>query len=196
MPEMDCRGRACPEPVMMTKAALEHLQEGALVVLIDDPASCENVERFARSQGFAVQVEKTGQQFRLSIEKRAAATPRKVERSSPVGGKIVVYINSELLGVGEEVLGAVLMRAFLRTLQEIEPKPARLILINSGVRLASEGSDALEALRGLSERGVEIVACGTCLDFYGLKEKLKAGRVSNMYEIAQSLLEAERVIRP
>ena len=84
----------------------------------------------------------------------------------------------------------------MKTLLDLEPGPNRLILINSGVRLASEGSEVLETLRTLSEKGVEILSCGTCLDFYGLKEKLRVGIVSNMYDIAQSLLGADRLIRP
>ncbi len=108
----------------------------------------------------------------------------------------VVYINSQFLGAGDDALGAVLMRAFLKTLVEEEPKPARLIFINSGVKLTSEGSEVLGTLAALSEAGVEILSCGTCLDFYGLKEKLRAGIVSNMYEIVRSLSEADQVIRP
>jgi selenium metabolism protein YedF len=100
------------------------------------------------------------------------------------------------MGIGEEALGAILMRSFLKTLVDIETKPSRLILVNSGVRLSSEGSEVLETLRALSENGVEILSCGTCLDFYGLKEKLKVGKISNMYDIAQSLMEADRLIRP
>jgi selenium metabolism protein YedF len=88
------------------------------------------------------------------------------------------------------------MKAFLKTLLDLEKRPDRLILINSGVQLASEDSKALEALRVLSEKGVEIVSCGTCIDFYGLKDKIKVGTISNMYDIVQSLLEADRVIRP
>lgn len=110
--------------------------------------------------------------------------------------KVVVYINSHLLGIGDEALGAILMRSFLKTLLDMEIKPSRLILVNSGVRLSSEGSEVLETLQALSEKGIEILSCGTCLDFYELKEKLKVGLVSNMYDIAQSLLEADRLIRP
>ena len=88
------------------------------------------------------------------------------------------------------------MGSFLKTLLELEPRPNRLILINSGVRFASEGSKVLEALGKLSEKGVDIVSCGTCLDFYGLKERLRVGKISNMYDIAQSLLGADRIIRP
>ena len=117
-------------------------------------------------------------------------------RAEEASKRVVVYINSHLLGVGDEALGSILMRAFLKTLLDMETRPNRLILINSGVRLASEGSEVLETLRTLSEKGVEILSCGTCLDFYGLKEKLRVGIVSNMYDIAQSLLGADRLIRP
>jgi len=98
--------------------------------------------------------------------------------------------------VGEEALGTILMRSFLKTLLDLKPIPSKLIFINSGVRLTTEGSEVLETLKALSEKGVDILSCGTCLDFYGLKEKLKVGIISNMYDIAQSLLEADRLIRP
>jgi peroxiredoxin family protein len=88
------------------------------------------------------------------------------------------------------------MRTFLETLLDLEPTSFRLILINSEVRLASEGSEVLDTLRNLSEQGVEILSCETCLDFYGLKERVKVGAISNTYEIVQSLLEADRLIRP
>ena len=88
------------------------------------------------------------------------------------------------------------MRSFLKTLLDLKPIPSNLIFINSGVRLTTEGSAVLETLKALSEKGVDILSCGTCLDFYGLKEKLKVGIISNMYDIAQSLLEADRLIRP
>jgi len=88
------------------------------------------------------------------------------------------------------------MRAFLKVLLDLKPLPSKLIFINSGVRLTCEGSEVLETIQALSAKGVEVLSCGTCLDFYGLKEKLKAGIVSNMYDIARSLLEADRLIRP
>ena len=84
----------------------------------------------------------------------------------------------------------------MKTLLDLRPIPAKLIFINSGVRLTTEGSEVLESLKTISEKGVEILSCGTCLDFYGLKEKLKVGVISNMYDIAQSLLEADRLVKP
>ncbi|MEW6376779.1 MAG: sulfurtransferase-like selenium metabolism protein YedF [Thermodesulfobacteriota bacterium] len=192
MKEIDCRGLACPQPVITTKNALEEIEQGEFILIVDNPSARDNVERFAQSQGARVTIKKKENDFYLHIEKRSmsdrAETPQKAE-------KVVVYINSNLLGVGEEALGSILMRSFLKTLLDLETKPFRLIFINSGVRLTTEGSEVLETLKTMDEKGVEILSCGTCLDFYGLKEKLKVGIISNMYDIAQSLLEADRLIK-
>jgi selenium metabolism protein YedF len=193
MKEIDCRGMACPMPVVKAKQALEELKDEELVFIVDDPSSRDNVERFVQSQGCSVEVEEKGKDFYLHIQKRHGGTEVK---SVPKAEKVVVYINSNLLGIGDEALGSILMRAFLKTLMDMETKPSRLIFINSGVCLTSEGSEVLETLKALSQKGVDILSCGTCLDFYGLKEKLKVGIISNMYDIAQSLLEADRLIRP
>ncbi len=195
MPVIDCRGLACPQPVVTTKQALDQLKEGDMIVIVDNASSCNNVERFARSQGCSVEIKERGQDFYIHIWKTGAHQEKEVTPEEKIK-KVVVYINSHLLGIGEDALGVILMRSFLKTLMDLEKKPSRVILINSGVRLASEGSEVLETLKKLSEEGVEILACGTCLDFYRLKEKLRVGMVSNMYDIAQSLLEADRLIRP
>jgi selenium metabolism protein YedF len=196
MPVIDCRGLACPQPVITTKKALDQLNEGEMIVIVDNASSCNNVERFAQSQGCSVEVESRGQDFYLHVRKGKISDAAEAPGEKKEVEKVVVYINSNLLGVGDEALGTILMRAFLKTLLGLERKPLRLILINSGVQLASEGSEVLEILGKLSEKGIEILSCGTCLDFYGLKEKLKVGKVSNMYEIAQSLMEADRLVRP
>ena len=193
MSEIDCRGKACPQPILMAKQALETLIEDELTLIVDDSSSCDNVERFVRSQGCSVEVERRGQDFYLHIQKGRHKEGLKLRQKEE---KVVVYINSHLLGVGDDALGSILMRSFLKTLLDLEAKPSRLILINSGVQLASEGSEVLDTLRALSEEGIEIFSCGTCLDFYGLKEKVRVGVISNMYDIAQSLLEADRLIRP
>ena len=194
--EIDCRGKACPQPVLMAKQALEQLREGELTVIVDDPTAHENVERFVTSQGCSVKAVKRERDVYLHIRKGTAGDETKAVREEEKAKRVVVYINSHLLGVGDEALGTILMRAFLKTLLDLETRPNQLILINSGVRLASEGSEVLETLRALSENGVKILSCGTCLDFYGLKEKLRVGAVSNMFVIAQALLGADRLIRP
>jgi selenium metabolism protein YedF len=196
MKEIDCRGMTCPQPVVTTKQALDQLKDSELVVIVDNPSSSENVERFARSQGCSVEVERRGQDFYVRIEKGITEDEQKKAQEQGRTRTAVVYINSDLLGVGDEVLGSFLMKAFLKTLLDLEKKPDRLILINSGVRLASEGSQVVDTLRILSEKGVKIVSCGTCLDFYKLREKMSVGTISNMYDIIQSMLEADQLIRP
>ncbi len=196
MPVIDCRGLACPEPVITTKQALDQLKEGEMIVIVDNASSCNNVERFVQSQGCPVEIKQEGQDFYLRIQKTGSQDTAKVTWPNEKIQRVVVYINSRLLGSGDEVLGSFLMRSFLKTLLDLETKPNRLILVNSGVQLAAENSKVLESLQSLSERGVEIVYCGTCVDFYELKGKMKVGGVSNMYDILQSMLEADRVIRP
>ena len=195
MSVVDCRGLACPEPVMRTKRELDQLKEGELLVIVDSAVSCTNVERFAQSQGCSVEVERSEEDFRLRIHKGKGRDKVKQDGKKEME-KVVVYINSHLMGGGDEALGSFLMKAFLKTLLDLERKPNCLILINSGVQLASEGSKVLDSLIGLSEKGVEILSCGSCLDFYGLKGRLKVGVVSNMVEIIQSMLKADRLIRP
>jgi len=196
MPVIDCRGLACPQPVITTKKALDQLKEGEMIVIVGNASSCNNVERFVQSQGCSVEIKEERGDFYLRIQKAIGQEARGTVKGDESVKKVIVYINSHLMGIGEEVLGAILMRSFLKTLLDLETKPSRLILINSGVRLATEGSEVLETLGELSGKGIEILSCGTCLDFYELKEKLKVGKVSNMYDIAQSLMEADRLVRP
>jgi len=196
MREIDCRGMGCPQPVITTKQALDQFKENELTIIVDNQSSSENVERFARSQGCSVKTETKGQDFYIHIQKAAGGDEGKKSGLDEKTKKVVVYINSNLLGGGDEDLGLFLMKAFLKTLLDLETKPHRLILINSGVRLASEGSEVLETLAKLSEAGTEIFSCGTCLDFYELKGKLKVGVVSNMFDILQSMVEADCLIRP
>lgn len=192
MKKIDCKGLACPQPVLNTKKAFEEGHE-ELIVIVDNIAARDNVERFAKSQGATVNIEKKDNYFYLYIQKKGSC---EIPEASIKPEKVVIYINSNFLGVGDETLGNILMRSFLKTILDLDPKPSKLIFINSGVRLTTEGSDVLDTLKLLSEKGVEILSCGTCLDFYGLKEKLSVGVISNMYDIAKSLIEADRLIRP
>lgn len=109
---------------------------------------------------------------------------------------IVVLIANDEIGTGSSELGKILMRSFLKTLKEVEPVPQRMIFLNAGVRLVAEGSDLLDDLAALRGMGIDLAACGTCLDYFHLKERVKVGRVSNMTEIASALLGADKVVRP
>jgi selenium metabolism protein YedF len=196
---IDCRGLACPQPVLETKKALEEAEE--LLVLLDNPSSKENVRRFAESQGHQVNITEGKGSFELKIKKgNGKEKPdSEAERSKivqcPTSSDMVVFIDADSLGRGSEELGKILMRSFLQTLEQSDIRLQKIILMNSGVKLACQGSEVLEDLQELAAKGVEILACGTCLDFFGIKKNLTVGKVSNMYEILNSLSRAGSVIK-
>lgn len=200
MRTIDCRGLACPQPVLETKKALEKIDAGEVLVLLDDPGSRENVRRFAESQGHRVNWAEEKGVFKLRIEKGKAESIRRGEEESAAKQSLalsdfVVFIDSDSLGRGSEELGKILLRSFLQTLEQSESRPQKIILMNSGVKLSCEGSEVLEDLQEFSMKGVEILSCGTCLDYFGVKKKLRVGKVSNMYEILDSLARAGKVIK-
>jgi len=203
MKEIDCRGLTCPQPVINTKQALEKMERGQVRVIVDNEAARDNVTRFANSQGFEVNIAREEAGYVLIIEKNAQPSGPDPEIVCDVPSKepapekaLVVKISSRFMGHGPEELGRVLIKAFIKTLPEATHKPEAMVLYNSGVYLAVEGSEHLEYLRVLEKAGIKILVCGTCLDYYKLKEKLGVGQVSNMFEIIETLSEAGRVISP
>jgi len=188
--ELDARGLNCPIPVVRTKKALEGMEEGDLTVVIERPEGCQNVQRFAESQGCRVTVDEKEGLFYIHIHKEKTA-----QSVLPKQSKDVVFITTDRLGTGDQQLGEILMKAFLNTVWDAEPKPAKLLFLNDGVRLTTEGSEVLESLRLLEKAGVGIFSCGTCLEYYQLKNKLKVGLVTNMYDTVDSLLSAGKIIK-
>jgi selenium metabolism protein YedF len=198
---IDARGLACPEPVIRTKKALEEGGASRLEVLVDNEAARENVLRFAGFSGCAATVSGEGSgSYRVTVETagykpadpslaEAAACESQPQPSAQGAAAATVFIPASEIGRGESELGALLMKGFIFALAESDAPPKRIIFMNSGVRLAVKGSESLANLLRLESRGVEILACGTCLDYYKVKDSLAVGRVSNMYEIAGFLLE-------
>ncbi len=194
---IDVRGKPCPEPVIRTRAALAGAPGAGVEVLVDSKESRENVRRLAEGLGYKVEWTEEGGAFRIVVSpgeaQEATDTPPATSEQAP--GAATVFIPGATFGTGPEKLGDVLMRAALKTLRELSPRPQKIIFMNDGVKWCCEGSLVLENLRELEEFGAEILACGTCLDFLSLKEKLQVGRVSNMFEILSSLQEANPLIR-
>lgn len=192
--EVDARGRACPEPVVLTRKALD--EANTIVVIVDNPTAEENVRRFALSRSCRVNVEHRGGDAFLFIEKpdSTPADEHPAPLPSPASGPLVVAIGSERMGSGEGELGSVLMRSFIHTLTEAQDKPEIMIFFNTGVKLAIEGSEVIEDLRGLCGSGVRMLVCGTCLGYFEVRDRLAAGQVSNMYDIAEAMLSAGRLV--
>lgn len=201
---VDARGLACPLPVVNAKKALEGMRSGTVEVLVDNAIAVENLMKFAAHRGYGASSEAEGADFRVTLTATGGApaetpAPEKstTEASAAFGsGGLVVVLSADQMGSGAEALGKALMKAFLFALTKQDVLPETLLFYNGGAHLTCTGSESLEDIRYLESRGVEVLTCGTCLDFYGLKEKLAVGGVTNMYEIAEKLLAARTVIRP
>jgi selenium metabolism protein YedF len=193
---VDARGLACPQPVILTRRAMQ--EGGPVVTVVDNETAQRNVTRMAEKAGATVMAEVKDDGIYLSISggETPAEEPVSCETGTvPADGPLVLVVSSEYMGHGEhEELGTVLIRGFFHTLGEVEPIPQKIVFFNSGVKLAVKGSPVVEDLWALAERGVEILACGTCLGYYELTENLAVGEVSNMYTIAETMLGAGRVV--
>jgi selenium metabolism protein YedF len=186
---VDARGQSCPQPVILTRKALTAATE--LLVIVDNEAAQMNVRRVVEKNGHHVETEQKADGIYLHI---TAAPDSTRPKETTHNRNNVVLVASDTLGRGEAELGSVLMRGFLHTLNEVEPLPTTLVLINSGVKLVAEDSPVLDDLRALCDKGVEVLACGTCLDYHSLKNKVAVGQVSDMYTITEALLRADKVI--
>lgn len=191
---LDCRGLACPQPVLRAKELLDSLAQGAVEVLVDNEAARSNLERFGKSQGFAV-ASHSGQ---VTISKNtgevAKAPASEDYRCDLPGAGLIIVIPAETMGRGNEALGAVLMRAYVKTIKSLRPLPARIFFYNSGVKITAGESDLIAPLQELEGLGVEIYSCGTCLDFFNLRDSLLVGKTTNMFEIMDAMAQAARVI--
>lgn len=193
---VDARGLACPQPVIKTRAALQ--AHDAVTTIVDNATSQQNVTRMAQKAGCTVTAETRDDGIYLAIRKPVAATQPAGQAASaapaPTGGPLALTVPSEFMGRGDEDLGHILIRAFFHTLGEVQPLPDTIIFFNSGVKLVVADSPVLDDLRALADQGISILACGTCLGHYGLKDQVAVGEVSNMYTIAETLLGAGRVV--
>ena len=199
---IDCRGMACPLPVVHTKKAAEELSAGdVLTVLVDNEIAVQNLQRFAAHKGFAATGEKKAQQefaVTITLSGDAAETAQAAQNCTPDTRKkgLLVVLSANTMGTGDPKLGASLMKAFVFALTRQDRLPETVLCYNSGAYLTCEGADTLEDLKLLESEGVKILTCGTCLDFYGLKKKLAVGGVTNMYDIVERMEQAVSIIQP
>ncbi len=206
MKTIDVRNLACPGPVLKLKELLE-AGEHEIALHVADELSRSNVTRFAASRGAEVEVA-GGADGSFVVAIRAgggAADPRpgesellecEIPEATASVGPRVVQITAGTMGSGNDELGALLLRSFLKTQAELDPKPDAILFYNDGVKLCCEGSTLIEDLRALETAGVEIIACGTCLNFFEIADQLRVGRVTDMLEIAGRLANAGSVVRP
>jgi selenium metabolism protein YedF len=208
MNQIDCRGLGCPEPVLRAKTALEQGVK-SFEILVDNEAARDNVVRFGRSRNCRVGLTTLPDgSFRLSFsadtkEDAGPAVPFdeadyrcEIPDGLPAGCNLVYVIASDCMGRGSDELGWALLQTYITTIKDVSPQPRRILFYNGGVKLVATAGKALEALQALEEKGVKILTCGTCLEFFKLEKKLQVGMITNMYEIMDSMASADRVVSP
>ena len=193
---IDARGQACPKPLVMARDTLKTLtQDDKLNVVVDNLVSAQNLEKMASQMNLPSQKVQQGTDYIVSLfVKKSMFIPQQEEIKCEVPTKtdnsFVVVVSSD------DKLGSILIKGFIYSLTCLETLPKAVIFYNSGVKLAVEGSEVLEDLKTLADAGVEIVACGTCLEFYQLKEKLAVGKIVNMLDIVERQAKATKVVKP
>lgn len=202
MERVDARGKTCPLPVIETKKVLESMTEGTVEVLVDNAIAVQNLCKMAEQKKMKAVSEKQSEDcYMVTIHcgSRQSDTAR-----CGSGGLYARWqkrrnggcSDSETMGTGDDVLGKILMKGFVYALTEQDQLPETIVLYNGGAKLSVEGAETLADLKLMEAQGVEILTCGTCLNHYGLSEKLAVGSVTNMYRIAEVLSKAGKVIRP
>lgn len=199
MIKVNAIGDNCPIPVIKTKKAMQEVTgDETIEVLVDNEIAVRNVTKMAMSVGASASSEKTAEkEFKITIlmngavkmEEETACVPDRKENA-------VVVFASDRMGSGNDELGKVLIKGFIFAVTQLEKLPKTMLFYNGGATLTAEGSDSLEDLKSLEAQGVEILTCGTCLNYYGLTEKLQVGSVTNMYTIVEKMAEADKIVKP
>ncbi len=204
MEKIDARGQACPLPVVRAKKALSAMGEGELEVLVDNETSVHNLEALGKRLKCQTTNEKREEKtYAVVFAKAAGAAAAQdadgedadIACEAAHGGQVVA-VSSECMGTGDDDLGHTLMKAFVFALTQQDELPATVLFYNGGVKLTCEGSPLLDDLHALADAGTEVLSCGTCLNHYGLTEKLAVGEVTNMYVIVEKQMTAHVVVRP
>ncbi|SUY47905.1 SirA-like protein [Clostridium putrefaciens] len=187
---IDCKGLKCPQPVINTKRYFDSIKEGKALIIVDNEVAKNNICKFAQSNGYKYEVIDSEGLFSISITKEECNC-----EIMEFHKRLVIVVGTDKLGEGDEVLGANLMKSYMYALSESDDMPSDIIFLNSGVKLTTKDSSVIDSLDELKSKGVNITSCGTCLDFYNLKDHLLIGDISNMYTIVETMNKADNTIK-
>ena len=199
---VNAMGEQCPIPVVKTKKVLDSVQGDAeITVFVDNETAVQNLTRMGRTAGAEVLAEKKSDRefhviLRVKDRQPSAGIREKVNCIPDVKSDFVIAVDTATMGKGNDELGKVLMKGFLFAVTQLDELPKTMLFYNGGATLTTEGSDSLDDLKSLEAQGVTIKTCGTCLNYYGLTEKLKVGEVTNMYDIVETMAKASKVVKP
>ena len=202
MKTVDAKGKLCPQPLIMTKKALVGMDENeTLHIIVDNESSKFNVVKYLEDNGMQVEIQKNDNLFEIYVAKKGGT----IEKSTPedyceiptaTKGDYVVCVKTGKLGDGDDELGDILMKGFFNTLPNVDQLPTSVIFVNGGIFLTLKESPILEALKSLKEKGVEILVCGTCLEYYKKLDDIEVGQVSNMLDILERVTGAGKILNP
>ena len=197
---VNAMGDNCPIPVIKTKKAMQALTGPETIeVLVDNEIAVQNVTKMASASGGQVSSQKiSDREFKITVQMEGALSAEEEETGCMPDARdnTVIVVSSDRMGEGNDELGKVLIKGFIFAVTQLDTLPKTMLFYNGGATLTAEGSDSLEDLKSLEAQGVEIMTCGTCLDYYGLKEKLQVGTVTNMYSIVETMAKAGRIVKP
>ncbi|HDI3055257.1 sulfurtransferase-like selenium metabolism protein YedF [Clostridium botulinum] len=188
---IDCKGLKCPQPVINTKKYFDSIEKGQATTIVDNEVAKNNIIKLAEKNGFKSEVEENDSLYYITITKEHCVACETILSNEK---KLVMVISKNVLGGGDDKLGTALMKSYLYALSESDSLPSHLLFLNGGVKLTIEDSECLESIQSLKDKGVTILSCGTCLDFYGIKSKLKVGEITNMYTIVEEMTSADNTI--
>lgn len=193
MIEIDAKGLPCPRPLMETKKKLNEVSIGETInVIVDDKVPYENIIRYISTIGLTVKSAENSGVYNIEITKSKDI----VSNRKSIDSKPVVVISSDCMGDGDKELGQLLMKGFVNTLPDVDILPKQILFYNSGVKLVAQNSDVLNSLKKMVIKGVDIMACGTCLDYYNLKDEIAIGSITNMFSIIDILSRNTNIVRP
>ncbi len=197
MKKIDCKGMSCPQPVLATKDLIEEHPDEIVEVLVDNKASKENVTRFLKSQGWTVKVKERGENvFSITgAPPTCEISHEETKDTDEIHQKILIFIPTDVFGYGNDELGRALMKNFIATLKEMGEDLWRIVLVNAGVKLSIKDSPVIQELTTLENSGVDILVCGTCLEYFNLMDEKIVGQTTNMLDIVTSMQLASKVIR-
>lgn len=197
MKELDVRGLACPEPIIRAKRTMIDDGEPAVMLKVDSFVTRNNLEKFAKSKGLSFAEKKDGQEWEITLRRsEGVETDQKPDRQAVAKSPPVILCTRDTFGAQSGELGTILIRAFFKTLIDLDTKPGAVLFVNEGVKLACFDEQVIDYCRRLEEQGTEVICCGTCLDYFGWLDKIQVGRVGNMYDIASAMLDAGHLVEP
>lgn len=196
--EIDARGLACPQPVVLAKTGMKNYSQ--IEILVDNETALENIKRLAESSQWSFGYLLSGDHFKITIKAGDSQQSDSIDSEKiPLPDykqETVVVFSSNKMGRGDDELGSILMKAFIHTLISLDNLPGKIIFYNSGVSLTAEGSGVTDDLEVLRDKGTEILICGTCVNYFKIGDKIKTGTISNMLDILNTMNNAGRIINP